>query len=100
MKKLAMIGGGLALATAAAFAAGKTNLVTETFMIPAADAGLQLHVRNMRPAGVSRFPAERIVLFVHGATYPAEMIGEGTHSVMLEKNRLHLIRQVQGFLDD
>lgn len=48
------------------------EVVTETFMIPAADEGLRLHVRNKRPAGVERFAANRIVLFVHGATYPAE----------------------------
>jgi pimeloyl-ACP methyl ester carboxylesterase len=53
-------------------AGGSAAVVTETFMVPAADAGIQLHVRNKRPAGVDRFGPERIVLFVHGATYPAE----------------------------
>jgi len=48
------------------------QVVTETFAIPAVDPGIQLHVRNKRPAGVTSFPANRIVLFVHGATYPAE----------------------------
>lgn len=48
------------------------SLISETFMIPATDAGIQLHVRNKRPAGVEKFGPERIVLFVHGATYPAE----------------------------
>jgi len=48
------------------------QVVTETFMVPAADAGIQLHVRNKRPAGVARFAPNRVVLFVHGATYPAE----------------------------
>jgi pimeloyl-ACP methyl ester carboxylesterase len=51
---------------------GGAQLVTETFMVPAADPGIQLHVRNRRPAGVDKFAANRIVLFVHGATYPAE----------------------------
>lgn len=41
-------------------------------MIPAADPGIQLHVRNKRLEGRDSFPAERIVLFVHGATYPSE----------------------------
>ena len=27
-------------------------------------------------------------------------IGEGTHSVLLEKNRLQLFKEVQGFLDE
>lgn len=48
------------------------SVVTETFMIPARDAGIQLHVRNKRPAGATRFAPNRVVLFVHGATYPAE----------------------------
>ena len=47
-------------------------ITTETFMIPAADPGIQLHVRNKRPAGQDRFAPERIVLLVHGATYPSE----------------------------
>jgi hypothetical protein len=28
------------------------------------------------------------------------VIGEGTHAVALEKNRMHLITQVQSFLDE
>jgi pimeloyl-ACP methyl ester carboxylesterase len=48
-----------------------SQLVTEEFMIPAADPGLQLYVRNKHPRGASRFSADNIVLFVHGATYPA-----------------------------
>lgn len=48
------------------------QVVTETFAVPAVDPGIQLHVRNKRPAGITNFAANRIVLFVHGATYPAE----------------------------
>lgn len=51
---------------------GSPGLTTETFMIPASDPGIQLHVRNKRLAGRESFPAERVVLFVHGATYPSE----------------------------
>lgn len=51
---------------------GRASLETEEFMIPAADPGIQLYVRNKRPAGASQFAADRVVLFVHGATYPAE----------------------------
>lgn len=43
-------------------------LMTEDFMVPAADAGIELHVRNRRPAGLTRFAPDNIVLFVHGAT--------------------------------
>ena len=43
-------------------------LITEDFMIPAADAGIELHVRNRRPAELTRFAPDNIILFVHGAT--------------------------------
>ena len=46
-------------------------LATEEFMIPAVDPGIRLYVRNKRLASESRFPGERVLLFVHGATYPA-----------------------------
>lgn len=48
------------------------GIVAETFMIPASDPGIQLHVRNKRLDGRGTFSAERVVLFVHGATYPSE----------------------------
>ena len=51
---------------------GDSNLVTEEFMIPAADPGIQLYVRNKRPASLTSFNPANVVLFVHGATYPAE----------------------------
>ena len=50
------------------------NVVAETFMIPAADPGIQLYVRNKHLEGHDRFPADRVVLFVHGATYPSETV--------------------------
>ena len=48
------------------------ELVTEDFMIPAADPGFQIHVRNKRPANLSAFTPGNVVLFVHGATTPPE----------------------------
>ncbi len=48
------------------------RIVTEEFMIPAADPGLQLYVRNKRRDDLATFTPGNIVLFVHGATYPAE----------------------------
>src|SRR4051794_20153816 len=48
------------------------ELVTESFMIPSGDAGIELYLRNKRPAGMTNFPAENILLYVHGATYPSE----------------------------
>lgn len=41
-------------------------------MIPGGDPGMDLYVRNKRPAGLDSFTARNVVLFVHGATYPAE----------------------------
>ncbi|MDB5809545.1 MAG: alpha/beta hydrolase [Betaproteobacteria bacterium] len=52
--------------------ADSVKLVTEDFMVPAVDPGIQLYVRNKRPEGMSQFTQDNIVLFVHGATYPAE----------------------------
>ena len=51
---------------------GEANLVTEEFMIPSADPGIQLYVRNKRSASLTNYNPANVVLFVHGATYPAE----------------------------
>ena len=47
-----------------------SQLVTETFMVPS-DPGITVHVRN-KHTGAERYAPERIVLFVHGATFPSE----------------------------
>src|SRR6266446_6847019 len=48
------------------------KVVMETLSVAAKDPGIQLHIRNKRPDGVTSFAPERIVLFVHGGTYPSE----------------------------
>jgi pimeloyl-ACP methyl ester carboxylesterase len=48
------------------------KLVAEEFMVPASDPGIELYVRNKHAEGVTRFPAQKILLYVHGATYPSE----------------------------
>jgi len=53
-------------------AANGPALTMEEFMVPAADSGIDLYLRNKHPRGVKQFPGERILLFVHGSTYPAE----------------------------
>jgi pimeloyl-ACP methyl ester carboxylesterase len=58
-------------ATSIAFAQAP-KLETESYRIPSADPGIELYIRNKRPAAMKAFPGERILLFVHGATYPAE----------------------------
>jgi len=48
------------------------KIAMEEFMVPSGDAGILLYVRNKHPQGVRSFPAEKILLYVHGATYPSE----------------------------
>ncbi len=60
----------LALAALPAAAQGG-RIVTEEFMVPAKDAGIEIYVRNKRPDGTTQFSPEKTVVFVHGATYPA-----------------------------
>lgn len=47
------------------------QLVTEEMMVKSPDPGIEIFVRNKRPAGMTSFRPERTLLFVHGATYPA-----------------------------
>jgi len=49
-----------------------TPLATEEFMIPSDTPGIELYVRNKHPQDLATFRPERTLLFVHGATYPAE----------------------------
>ncbi len=49
-----------------------SDLLVEEFMVPGADPGIQLYVRNKRPRDLAAFRPDNVVLFVHGATYPAE----------------------------
>jgi pimeloyl-ACP methyl ester carboxylesterase len=46
-------------------------IVTEEFMVPARDAGIELFLRNKRPQTLNAFTPGRTLIFVHGATYPA-----------------------------
>jgi pimeloyl-ACP methyl ester carboxylesterase len=48
------------------------EVIMEEFMIPSRDPGVQLYVRNKRPAGIDSFRPDKVVLLVHGATYPGE----------------------------
>ena len=68
--KLALFGGLIAAAIATA-ASGQTQLVSEDIMVKSPDAGIEIFVRNKRPANMTSFRAERTVVYVHGATYPA-----------------------------
>jgi pimeloyl-ACP methyl ester carboxylesterase len=46
-------------------------LVTEHITIPSDTPGIQLYIRNKRPKELTVYP-DRILLYVHGATYPSE----------------------------
>src|SRR6476620_7300402 len=48
------------------------KLMTEQFMIDAADPGIKLYVRNKRTEDLKQFTSERTLLFVHGVSQPAE----------------------------
>jgi pimeloyl-ACP methyl ester carboxylesterase len=52
--------------------AAAEKLATENYKIPAADPGIELFIRNKHLEGVTNFPGEKILLYVHGATYPSE----------------------------
>ncbi|WP_206929951.1 alpha/beta hydrolase [Roseococcus thiosulfatophilus] len=52
-------------------ASAQAALVSEEFMVPSGDAGIELFLRNKRPENLTSFSPARTVLFVHGATYPA-----------------------------
>ena len=43
-------------------------LTTEDFMVPAHDRGIEIFVRNKRPADMRAFRPGRTLLFAHGAT--------------------------------
>jgi len=45
---------------------------SESYLIPSSDAGIELYIRNKHTAGMSRFSAERTVIYVHGTTQASE----------------------------
>src|ERR1700730_1252774 len=52
--------------------AASPKLESSDGMIPSGDAGIELFVRNKHPAGTESYSSDRILLYVHGATYPSE----------------------------
>ena len=65
--------GALALMAGCASAPGAAtgDIVMEEFRVPS-DTGIQIYVRNKRPAGMTQFSPAKTVIYVHGATYPSE----------------------------
>ena len=64
--------GGIMAAMIATAAPAQTQLVSEDIMVKSPDAGIEIFVRNKRPANMTAFRPERTVVYVHGATYPSE----------------------------
>jgi pimeloyl-ACP methyl ester carboxylesterase len=52
--------------------AADVKLETESYTIPSGDPGIDLYIRHKHPAGVETFTPDKILLYVHGATYPSE----------------------------
>lgn len=52
--------------------AADPKLETRSYTIPSGDPGIDLYIRNKRPAGVTSFGPDKTLLYVHGATYPSE----------------------------
>jgi pimeloyl-ACP methyl ester carboxylesterase len=52
--------------------AASPKIVSASEHIPSGTPGIELYVREKHPAGIMHFAPDRILLFVHGATYPAE----------------------------
>lgn len=73
---MALVLGGCAATSAGSRGGGGSDVparvVMEEHMVPARDAGIELYLRNKHPEGLQRFAPERVLLFVHGSTYPAE----------------------------
>jgi pimeloyl-ACP methyl ester carboxylesterase len=61
----------LCAAVAAAPAASAASVETADFEVPALDAGIELHLHNKHPPLPAGHAGAGIVLFVHGATFPA-----------------------------
>ena len=61
----------LTLLVAVPLAAQPVKLVAESYHVPARDPGIQLQVRNKRPAGMTQFSAEKTLLYVHGTSQAA-----------------------------
>lgn len=59
------------VAFAAQAAGAGVAVAAQDFAVPALDAGITLHLRNQGPAKPGRLAADRVVLFVHGATFPS-----------------------------
>src|ERR1051325_8651446 len=61
----------VAMIVAAAALAQMPKITMEEMRVPSGDPGIEIYVRNKRPADMVSFRPERTLLYVHGATYPS-----------------------------
>jgi pimeloyl-ACP methyl ester carboxylesterase len=59
-------------ATQATSVRAASEIESRSFTIPSVDEGIALYMRNKHLTNVASFGPDRTLLFVHGATYPAE----------------------------
>jgi pimeloyl-ACP methyl ester carboxylesterase len=52
--------------------ASRAGTEMQEFMVPSSDPGIRLYVRNKHPSGTETFSSDRVLIYVHGATYPSE----------------------------
>jgi len=50
----------------------ESKLVSESYLIPSGDRGIQLYIRNKHREGMTHFSADRTVIYVNGATQASE----------------------------
>src|SRR4051812_29573871 len=63
---------GLFFATTFNASARDVPLAMEEFMVPTADPSISVYVRNKHPKGIKKVTGDKVLLYVHGATYPSE----------------------------
>lgn len=47
------------------------EIISRDYLIDSLDPGIKLHIREKYLQGTGKVPGEKIILFVHGATYPS-----------------------------
>jgi hypothetical protein len=62
----------MSLALSVAALAQSPRLTTTESMIQSSDPNIKLYVRNKHAEGMTSFSPDKTLLFIHGATYPAE----------------------------
>jgi pimeloyl-ACP methyl ester carboxylesterase len=50
----------------------ESKLISEGYLIPSGDPGIQLYIRNKHREGMTHFTADRTVIYVNGATQASE----------------------------